>query len=110
MTIDDVVEDLGTGVAHPDFIGIGIAEHEAHCRLVPILLNETQLVPHVSVGLRDQRQNFSVENATELFGSPLHAVTIRDTVSYVNIAVTLSGSGILSPAAELPGYPVVPEF
>ena len=50
-------------MTHPDFIGVGIAEQESDGGAVPGFPRESQLVPDVSVGLGDQRQDLGFENA-----------------------------------------------
>jgi hypothetical protein len=65
MPIHDVIENLGTGVTHPYFVRVGIAKQKSDGGTVPRLAGESQLVPDVPVGLRDQRQDLRFENASE---------------------------------------------
>src|SRR2546426_504434 len=82
--IHEVIEDLGASVAHPDFIGIGIAEEEPHQRVVPALMDQSELISDVSIGLGNEREDLGVEKPGEFPRGERHSVTIRTTGGYVN--------------------------
>ena len=63
--VHHMVKHLRPHVAHPDLVGVGIAEQETGLGGVPVLLDDTQFAADVAVRLGDQREDLALQQGAQ---------------------------------------------